>query len=534
MKKLFALFLVVAMLSVAGTAMATVTVSPTTVTVAAGATATVTVTLSPDHDGTMSAPTTGADWVTVTASDDGYVATLKPTSTMASGDYVIRFRSTEVYADTTGHATHESYADLTVTVTNAASRTITYNPVPTGGTVADVKVISTTLASLPSRTQTFTTAVVTQVTNLITNYPEFKSTVVTILSDLLNGTVPADVAVQAFSNIEAWLSANYTEANSASVSVADANSDNLERAAAKLKLLTSDDNKRAIGVIPPFTVKAAGLQPMELSINKAFAGYKVGMNMGAYAITLASSVSTAAAPNGGNEVMFLTSADVSTDVIPADGKLTAIAYVETGVVYEPIVFVDLTGLSTASVDQFNEASSTSTKNVTVADESGVDAGILALIERGFVTVDTLGVYRLSWLAFKNGEAPAQVQSGTVYTWDIGLNFPVKTGGWRLYADGQTYSGEFEASASGIAATTSTDAKATIDVSDAALSVGTYTVTLGVIPASSDSDTEVIYNLGSVTKRSEDVGVGSSSGGCASMGSVLAVAVLGAFIAARKK
>lgn len=538
MKKLFALFLVVAMLSVAGTAMATVTVSPDKVSVAAGSTATVTVTLSPDHAGTMSAPTANVDWISVAASGDSkvvYVATIKPTSSVSAGDKNVEFSSTEKTSDVAGHAGWTTTGKLTVTVNNASPKKIEYNQPTTGGEVKNVKVISITRAVVFTR-NAFAAAVKAakaKVDAIFTKAVEVKTAVVADLSKKLGGAVPENAEVRDDTNMTAYESANYTENSTStqSVSVADANSDNLEKAAARLKLLTNDDTKRAIGVIPPFTVKAAGLQPMNLSVDKTFAGYEVGMNMGAYAITLASSVSTAAAPNGGNEVVFFNSKDVQVEKVPTDGQLTAIAYVEPNVAYEPILFVVVPA---ASADQFDKATGTTSKDVTVTDESGVDAGILDLLSKNLIAYDTTGTFRLTLLAFKNGEAPKMAQSGTIYTWDIGLRFPVKTGGWRLHADGKTYSGEFEASASGIAATTSTDATATIDVSDAALSVGTYTVTLGVIPASSDSDTEVFYTLGSVTKSSEDVGVGSSSGGCASMGSVLAVAVLGAFIAARKK
>ncbi len=493
MKKLFALFLVVAMLSVAGTAMATVTVSPTTVTVTVGTPVTVTVTLSPDHNGKMSDPTANVDWISVAASSDSktvYVATINPTSSVSAGDKNVEFSSTEKTSDVAGHAGWTTTGKLTVTVTNASPKKIEYNQPTTGGEVKNVKVISSNLAVVFTRNAFAASvkAAAAKVDAFFKKAVEVKTAVVADLSKKLGGAVPENAEVRDDTNMTAYESANYTENSTStqSVSVADANSDNLEKAAARLKLLTNDDTKRAIGVIPPFTVKAAGLQPMNLSVDKTFAGYEVGMNMGAYAITTASSVSTAAAPNGGNEVVFFNSKDVQVEKVPTDGQLTAIAYVEPNVAYEPILFVVVPA---ASADQFDKATGTTSKDVTVADEGvAIDAGLLDLLSKDLIAWDTTGTYRLTLKAFKNGVAPEPEQSGTVYTWDIGLNFPVKTGGWRLHADGKTYSGEFEASATGIEATTSTDAKATIDVSDAALSVGTYTVTLGVIPASSDSNT----------------------------------------------
>ncbi|MBQ9594802.1 MAG: hypothetical protein IJR35_02965, partial [Synergistaceae bacterium] len=414
MKKLFALFLVVAMLSVAGTAMATVTVSPDKVSVAAGSTATVVVTVAPgDGYVVVGTPTASVSWVTFTSSSDsGYTFTAAPTASVGAGDYTVTFTATESL-DVTGHSASvvTETGTATITVTNAAPTPIPYNPPTTGRTVENVKVISVTVATIATRVQTFTTVVVTRVTTLF-NTASTKTAVATALSNLLGGAVPVSATVQNPDNTRTYLSSNYTAGD---------NAGNLEKAAAKLKQASGNDNKRAIGVIEPFTVEAAGFQPMALAVDKTFAGQKIGMNMGAYRLTSTSSVS-AAATAGGNEVVFFTSDGASTDVVPDSGDLTAIAYVEPGVAYEPIPYVDLTGVSAADIASLDNAAGTTSKDVTVADES-VDAGIQALIARGFVTEDTLGVYRLSLLAFKNGEAPAQVQSGTVYTWDIGLNFP---------------------------------------------------------------------------------------------------------------
>ncbi|MBR0258440.1 MAG: hypothetical protein IJQ58_11935, partial [Synergistaceae bacterium] len=119
MKKLFALMLVVAMLSVAGSAMAvTGTASPATVNMTAGGIATSTVTgVAGEYEGDLSyaLSSTAPAWATLTNN----VVTFKPGATVTGASSVV-VTVTETYTTDGGHSTSTATADVTITVNVAA------------------------------------------------------------------------------------------------------------------------------------------------------------------------------------------------------------------------------------------------------------------------------------------------------------------------------------------------------------------------------------------------------------------------------
>ena len=114
MKKFFALMLVVAMLSVAGTAMAvTGSASPATVNMTVGKVATSTVTGVAANEGTLSysIPSSTPAWITLKDN----VVTFRPTAT-ANTSVVVTVTETYTTETDAGHSTATATADVTITV----------------------------------------------------------------------------------------------------------------------------------------------------------------------------------------------------------------------------------------------------------------------------------------------------------------------------------------------------------------------------------------------------------------------------------
>ena len=124
-------------------------------------------------------------------------------------------------------------------------------------------------------------------------------------------------------------------------------------------------------------------------------------------------------------------------------------------------------------------------------------------------------------------------SGTVYTGTVKLNFPVQPSSWTVTVAGN---GSIKASAIGTI-TGATSTQATITLNKAEITAGTHAVTLSVLPTNAAgtvvAKTPVTASLGSVVGNPGLVGVGSSSGGCSAGSAVLALALLGVFIARKK-
>ena len=153
-----------------------------------------------------------------------------------------------------------------------------------------------------------------------------------------------------------------------------------------------------------------------------------------------------------------------------------------------------------------------------------DAVLNDLVTKGYVRGTTIT---------DAGFAEKVTFSGTVYTGTVKLNFPVQPSSWTVSVAGN---GSIKASAIG-AITNATSTQATITLNKAEITAGTHAVTLSVLPTNVAgtvaAKTPVTASLGSVVGNPGLVGVGSSSGGCSAGSAVLALALLGVFIARKK-
>lgn len=404
---------------------------------------------------------------------------------------------------------------------------VTPTPTPAPGekteTVTNVKVISVTVAKLPTIDQIKQVAA-----TVITRVTTIKTTIINQFTTI-GVNVPADAQVQSATNIVAATTSNYKTGD---------NTGNLQRAAAMLKKKSGGNTLRAIGVVPPFKPDAAGLQPFSLgTLNSAFWGKVLGIDMNAADVSSAEfSAATAA---GGNEVVFLNaSGDVITTV--PSGDVTAVAYVLAGQTYSPIV---ITSVSSADEASFDAATGTTTvASVDVAVESGevvptIDARVQELINLGYVSSDAKTLLKAAFSGDVYPTLQTVFGSDTLRTADIALKFNVAT--WYAYENGtRVDTAEVSAATATLTKETANDREAYFFADTDDYSKGTsVSLSFGVIPTGASSDiTPLQYTLGSVTGTysPNPDGVSSSSGGCAAFGSVLAMAVLGAFIAARKK
>lgn len=127
MKRFFALFTIVALLAVAGSAFAanpTVTFSPSSLTVTRGGSNSATVTLTAANGGTLGTPQlSGPEWVKLLGTT--LTATVASDANLAATDYTAIVSVVETYTetDTAGHSSQKTAtgeASITITVTNAA------------------------------------------------------------------------------------------------------------------------------------------------------------------------------------------------------------------------------------------------------------------------------------------------------------------------------------------------------------------------------------------------------------------------------
>ena len=139
-------------------------------------------------------------------------------------------------------------------------------------------------------------------------------------------------------------------------------------------------------------------------------------------------------------------------------------------------------------------------------------------------------------------------SSTVTSGSIRLNFPVAVSSWKVTLTGyesEPITPSSTTSIGSMTGVTSRDARITFVPANIAAGVSSSalarTVTLSVIPVSGDvqAKSAVTATLGTITGTKEgaapgDFGIGSSSSGCSAGSAALALAVLGVFIATRKK
>gem|GEM_PF-4159896 len=228
----------------------------------------------------------------------------------------------------------------------------------------------------------------------------------------------------------------------------------------------------------------------------------------------------------------------------SDGNFTAISdgkVIKNGLAAY-LVF-EVSNGAVVAASEFEAAAVTISKPALVveATEAGHEGGgtttaddvIEALVSKGYVNA--------SGTILDAGFAKKPAFNATTTSAEVELNFDVVS--WEITVQG--YSGIVKTvAASDVASITGqTSRKATITLtpSEIAQRDTGRTVTLSVLPTVSGdrAKTSVKRDVGTVfgTKSGSaplDYGVGSSSGGCSAGSAVLALAVLGAFIASRKK
>ena len=579
MKKLFALFMVVAMLSVAGTAMAvTVTASPSDVSVTLGSTATSTISATAAHGGTLSySLSSTAPWATLS----GTTVTFSPSSSAATGYFTVTVTATETFTsgDVAGHSTtvtESATANIYVTVSKAvtpkpeggSSSATTQTKVLTTVVTVTVKVINVAVATMPTFQQMTAAPTATVSSGISSGLTSIASTI----ARLLGMTSITTTTIQTGANLEEAATETYTAGD---------NEGNLKNAAARMRQKSDGDTKRVIGVPAPFKPKASGMQPIPLpKFDESMYGRKPGIDMGK---TPVAGSFFAATDDGGNEVVFLDSNGMSTDVIPGvssldgapeAGVLTAVAYVEAGATYEPIIFTEI---STADAAAFDTATGTTeegvevtvTETVTVKATDtfnpAVDEAIIELIsaaygktlthlpydaagdgweataaEKTYMTANNL-VYVCSLPPLTNIPDGAYIAEITFDNTPTGTNVGVPT----FYPNGVSATG---AAASKVYVYTGstqspvevTAALAKTYVSQNTLAYLVFEVVNGAVTTSDFEDAAVSLSepsivVTSTTSTSGDIrGVGGSSGGCSAGSAVLALAVLGSFVLTRKK
>lgn len=431
MKKFFALMLVVAMLSVAGIASATsLTANSTSVTVERGQSATVTLTGTASHNGTLAYTILyGPSWATVSGSGTSGTLTLAPASTLSATNTSVTVQVTETFsgpeAGHAGSATETANVTIAVSVTApidagdkvdgggskaAETTTETVTKVVTQ-TVTAVKVIRIDVAAIVTPAQVVTrSAQQTVVVNTVSTLAQALRAIFAPIP------VTGDVLVNDNNNITVVESVNYDPSGSAA-----ANEENLRRAAARLKQKIGNNTKRAIGVVPPIKAAQSGLQPFDLpKFDKAFYNKKPGLDMGKRTSVTAGSYSFfASATDGGNEAIFLDSTGTQVEVVPDGtgsgdaGVLTAVAYVEAGAEYEPIITTEVTAAEEASFDA--DTGSQTVASVDVA-ETKVETVTVNSTATFSPVVDDVVVASISSLYGKSLDTLPTRTASTTTTW----------------------------------------------------------------------------------------------------------------------
>ena len=361
MKKFFALMLVVAMLSVAGSAMAITISGDTTASVTAAETAIVTVTTTTAHSGDVEFELTGTakDWTVVTRT----TATFMPPADTAAGSYTASIVAVEswVSGDVSGHGSPqtEKSAPLTISVTVASSS----KPEEKKETATAPVVVTIKAEKAPK----------ISFSGLIKPLPQVVKKAVedNAASALGNNAVAKDE-----NNLQPATSDNYDGSGTP-----DAGKKNIEKAGAKLALSGGDSDDLALAASAPFTVKETGNQ--QLSLGDGLTADKLGSDYQgkplkgkAYNrknIRGGVSVQFAAASAASGDMVFFDAKGVQITTIPASGDITAVAYVEAGETYEPVFYTTLTSSEKAALSgDFAQASNVS---VVVSVTSGEPAPV---------------------------------------------------------------------------------------------------------------------------------------------------------------
>ena len=391
MKKFFALMLSVAMLLVAGSAMAAspvVTVSATSLTVKAGTSTQLTVSATAGNTGgTLGAlKVSGASWATLS----GNTLTLAPAATVAEGQYNIAVGVIETYT-TSGAGGHGSVA---MTASDRAVIAVSVLPADATGTVVVTKVTevvttvtkSVTIISSAAResavvetfeevtrtvTETITTTVLEKVKGFTASLISVwtapakvaavetkKNAVTSTLSNTAGranvfqySKVPASASEESFKPKEN----NLLQPATSSVS-SDATPE--EKLAAATSALSGND-KKALSAGDAVKPTESGTFTFPKTFGKDLFGTKIGgsRNRQNRSRVNAGSFTAAAAADDEEGVAFVNSSGDIVDTIPDDsdpdnimpGFVNMLVVMEANEVYEPVVYATTAALASNDI-----------------------------------------------------------------------------------------------------------------------------------------------------------------------------------------
>lgn len=346
MKKFFALMLVVAMLSVAGSAMAVTVTGATTASVTAAETAKVDLTTVLSHDGEIDFELTGTakDWTVVTDK----AATFMPPAGTTAATYTANIVAIETWesGDVASHAGEiikDRSTTLAISVTVAASG----QPEEEKETESVARVVTIKAEKAPR---------LSFVSLIKEAAPVVKQAVQNVAASLLHNNAPARTET----NLQPATSDNYDGSGTP-----EANAKNIAVAGAKLTLGGGDADDLALAAPAPFTVAETGNQPLNLgdglSAAKLGSTYKglllKGRMFNKKDITGPVVKGFAGASAASGDMVFLDANGAAITTIPESGDITAVAYVEAGETYEPVIYTTLTSTDKATLSaDFAEAS----------------------------------------------------------------------------------------------------------------------------------------------------------------------------------
>ena len=612
MKKFFALTLTVAMLLVAGSAMAasSITVSPTPVSVAAGSTASATLTATAGHTGGQfgAFTVTGVDWALVS----GTTVVFAPNASVTPGSYTATVTAVETYTDgPAGHgaiATETATATIPVTVTRAAAGTYTVTRVvETVTTVTrSVTVISraaqssavvqTFTETIRTVAQTVTTAVLTQVegyTPVLASYWSQQTTTIETARSTTVAAIASNPATKAA--VFPGLGATVDVTPRANTSLVAATSSVSTTTTVTQKLAAATDALggagKALSAQEAVQAVESGTYSFVKTFGSALYGTKIKGHKGLQNRTQVSNGFAAAAVDN-TGVAFLNSAGEVTEVIPGDeksqdimpGYVTMLVVMQAGEVCEPVIYAteDDLAASGVSVDQvpvsvdIQQITEETVTEVVTVDESGntttttyeeaPDAAVTAMkavmgdtlvmapaskladVQQATITTDDAEAAYQNLHVAARAAAYNDLEVGSYYApvsfIALASGRSIKSGAtFTFYPDGvtdgtQSYVKVFDDTGAEV-----TDPASMVTTAGKTGYIAFVIENTGIKDANADSslaNPTLTLEMNEATPTptptpSGDVyGVGSSSGGCSAGSAVLALALLGTFIAARKK
>lgn len=408
MKKFFALMLVVAMLSVAGTAMAvTGSASPATVNMTVGKVATSTVTGVAANEGTLSysIPSSTPAWITL----KGNVVTFRPTTT-ANTSVVVTVTETYTTETDAGHSTATATADVTIRVNVSP---VEQDEGEGGSSTADetTTVIERTAPKITG-TRVLTVAILNATARKaasVLNFAQIVRAVAEAIADkaLLN-KIGLDQALIDFwtaperaAQVEQLVKTAYNTAAKrtrlfpnlpAGADTTPRDNDQLEEvpgstnddadAGTKLAAATErlGSGRKALSAGGAVRPKKSGIYAFVHNFGKELFNLLIQGDKGMMGGS-ASAFSAAAVDS--RDVVFLDSQGNPTTVIPGDenskdimpGFVTMVVVMEAGQVYEPVIFttdsaLEEKGITTESQDATVNVVDYSEKETVVVDANG--------------------------------------------------------------------------------------------------------------------------------------------------------------------